>query len=552
MLFGPLPVADAEGTVLAHSLKAGALRYPKGRRLTSADLADLAAAGVTEVVAVRLEAGDVGEDAAASQVAAAIAGPGLALTRAATGRVNLMAERAGLLLVDAARLTRLNRVHEAVTVATVAAHAPLEAGAMAATVKIIPFAVPAELLTRVTAVATGDSSADAGPILRLAPWRGVRAGLVQTRLPGLKAVTLDKTAGVTAARLAQVGGTLVAERRTAHDAASVAGALEALAGLNLDLLLVIGASAITDRRDVLPTGIERAGGELLHFGMPVDPGNLMLLARLGGVPVLGLPGCARSPRVNGFDWILQRIAAGVEVTPDDIMGMGVGGLLNDIPSRPMPRQRVAPANMPAEAPPAVTTLVLAAGSARRMGSNKLLADYAGRPLVWHAVTAALSANPGRVTVVLGHQATEVRAALAGLAVRFIEAPDHAMGLSASLKAGLASLDAGAAGVLVCLGDMPRVTADLQRRLLARFRQGHGRAIVVPVADGRRGNPVLWPADLIPAMAGISGDQGARGLLALHADHVAEVPADSGVHLDVDTPDALAALRDLAPLAESLA
>ncbi|MEE3622560.1 molybdopterin-binding/glycosyltransferase family 2 protein [Nitrospirillum sp. BR 11752] len=547
MLFGPLPVADAEGAVLAHSLKAGALRYPKGQRLTQADLADLTAAGVTEVVAVRLETGDVGEDAAASRVAGAIAGPGLALTRATTGRVNLMAERAGLLLVDAARLNRLNRVHEAVTVATVAAHTPLEAGAMAATVKIIPFAVPADLLIRVAEVATDDAG-DAGPILRLAPWRGVRAGLVQTRLPGLKAVTLDKTAGVTAARLAQVGGTLVAERRTAHDAASVAGALEALAGQNLDLLLVIGASAITDRRDVLPAGIEGAGGQVLHFGMPVDPGNLMLLARLHGVPVLGLPGCARSPRVNGFDWILQRIAAGVEVTPDDIMGMGVGGLLTDIPSRPMPRQRAAPPTADAAVAP-VTTLVLAAGSARRMGSNKLLADYAGRPLVWHAVTAALAANPGRVTVVLGHQAAEVRAALAGLAVRFIEAPDHAAGLSASLKAGLAGLDADAAGVLVCLGDMPRVTADLQRRLLARFRQERGGAIVAPVADGRRGNPVLWPANLVPAMAGISGDQGARGLLALHADRVAEVPAEDGVHLDVDTPDALAALRSLAPLVE---
>ncbi|TWB43671.1 NTP transferase domain-containing protein [Nitrospirillum pindoramense] len=552
MLFGPLPVADAEGAVLAHSLKAGALRYPKGRRLTPADLADLAAIGVTEVVAVRLETGDVGEDAAASQVASAIAGPGLALTRATTGRVNLMAERAGLLLVDAARLNRLNQVHEAVTVATVAAHTPLEAGTMAATVKIIPFAVPADLLARVTAVAAGEATADAGSILRLAPWRGIRAGLVQTRLPGLKAVTLDKTAGVTAARLAQVGGTLVAERRTAHDAASVAGALETLAGQDLDLLLVIGASAITDRRDVLPAGIEGAGGQVLHFGMPVDPGNLMLLARLHGVPVLGLPGCARSPRVNGFDWILQRIAAGMEVTPDDIMGMGVGGLLTDIPSRPMPRQRAAPSPAHTSTVGPVTTLVLAAGAARRMGSNKLLADYAGRPLVWHAVTAALAANPGRVTVVLGHQAAEVRAALAGLAVRFIEAPDHAAGLSASLKAGLASLDGNTAGVLVCLGDMPRVTAAVQHRLLARFRQERGGAIVVPVADGRRGNPVLWPADLIPAMAGISGDQGARGLLALHADRVTEVPAEDGVHLDVDTPDALAALRSLAPLRESAA
>jgi molybdenum cofactor cytidylyltransferase len=270
------------------------------------------------------------------------------------------------------------------------------------------------------------------------------------------------------------------------------------------------------------------------------------------VPVLGLPGCARSPRINGFDWILQRIAAGLEVTPGDIMGMGIGGLLTDIPSRPMPRQRAVSAPGRHTAPPvsaetAVTTLVLAAGSARRMGANKLLADYAGQPLVRHAVTAALAANPGRVTVVLGHQAAAVRAALDGLEVTFIEAPDHADGLSASLKTGLASLTDRNGGVLVCLGDMPRVSAEIHRRLLARFKAAAGSAIVVPVAEGRRGNPVLWPADLIPAMAGITGDQGARGLLTAHAERVVEVPADGGVHLDVDTPDALAALRALEPV-----
>ncbi|MDG3443677.1 NTP transferase domain-containing protein [Nitrospirillum amazonense] len=547
MRFGPLPVADAEGAVLAHSLKAGTLRYPKGRRLSAADLADLAAAGVTEVVAVRLDPDDVGEDAAAARIARAVAGAGLALTPATTGRVNVMAETGGLLLVDAARLNRLNQVDEAVTVATAAAFSPLAPGAMAATIKIIPFAVPDGLAARVEQAARGDV-----PALRLAPWRGVRAGLVQTRLPGLKTVTLDKTVAVTEARLAQVGGTLVAERRLAHDAAAVAGALAELSSLNLDLLLVIGASAITDRRDVLPMGIVQAGGEVLHFGMPVDPGNLMLLGRLRNVPVLGLPGCARSPRINGFDWILQRVAAGLEVTPADIMGMGVGGLLTDIPSRPMPRHRAIPTPGPQAAPAVaaefpVTTLVLAAGSARRMGANKLLADYAGQPLVRHAVTAALAANPSRVTVVLGHQAAEVRAALRGLDVRFIEAVDHAQGLSASLKAGLGGV-AGGTGVLVCLGDMPRVTADTHRRLLACFTAAAGRAIVVPVAEGRRGNPVLWPADLVPAMAGITGDQGARSLLAAHADRVVDVPSDGGVLLDVDTPDALVALRTLEPVA----
>ncbi|MDE1146399.1 MAG: molybdopterin-binding/glycosyltransferase family 2 protein [Azospirillaceae bacterium] len=537
MRFGPLTLADAEGAVLAHSVKAGDTRLPKGRALTADDLAQLAAAGVAEVVVARPDADEVGEDGAATRVARVLAGPGLNLTAAVTGRVNLTAAAPGLLLADADAINRLNRVDEAVTVATVPAYAPLAAGALAATIKLIPFAIPESLLDRVERIA-----GETGPALRLVPWTGVRAGLVQTRLPGLKVSVLDKTAAVTASRLAAVGGTLVAERRTAHDAAAVAAALAELDGL--DLLLVIGASAITDRRDVLPSGIERAGGHVLHFGMPVDPGNLMLLARLETTPVLGLPGCARSSHLNGFDWILQRLAAGLDVTAADIMGMGVGGLLVDIPDRPMPRAPKAPPQAKPAAPN-VATLVLAAGSARRMGANKLLAEYGGQPLVRHAVAAAVAANPSRVTVVLGHQGDLVRAALAGLEVDFVEAPDHAQGLSASLKAGLATVAPGDAGVLVCLGDMPRVDADVHRRLLGRFTlstaSGNG-AIVVPVAEGRRGNPVLWPRDLLPAMNAITGDQGARALLAIHAPRVVEVPADGGVHLDVDTPDALAALR----------
>ena len=82
---------------------------------------------------------------------------------------------------------------------------------------------------------------------------------------------------------------------------------------------------------MIPAAIVACGGEIDHFGMPVDPGNLMLMGRIGAVPVLGLPGCARSPKVNGFDWVLRRLLAGLPVDAADIMRMGVGGLLAEIP-----------------------------------------------------------------------------------------------------------------------------------------------------------------------------------------------------------------------------
>ncbi len=108
------------------------------------------------------------------------------------------------------------------------------------------------------------------------------------------------------------------------------------------MVIVFGASALCDFDDVIPAAIRAAGGEVLRAGMPVDPGNLLVLGRLGETPVIGAPGCARSPKENGFDWVLDRLIAGLDVTSDDIAGMGVGGLLMEIPTRPQPREMPPP------------------------------------------------------------------------------------------------------------------------------------------------------------------------------------------------------------------
>jgi molybdenum cofactor cytidylyltransferase len=121
-----------------------------------------------------------------------------------------------------------------------------------------------------------------------------------------------------------------------HDAAALARELADQAG-EAELIVVFGASAIADRRDVIPSAIEAAGGQVEHFGMPVDPGNLLLMGSVAGKPVIGAPGCARSPKENGFDWVLHRILADVPVTRADITALGVGGLLMEIVTRPQPR-----------------------------------------------------------------------------------------------------------------------------------------------------------------------------------------------------------------------
>jgi molybdenum cofactor cytidylyltransferase len=534
--FGDTPLAEAEGAILAHSRKAGKRTLKKGRVLSAEDIAELAEAGVASVIAARLDADDVAEDVAAGLVAAAAAGPGLAVAAPFTGRVNLFAETLGVVALDQARLDRLNLVHEAVTVATLPAFAVVEPKQMVATVKIIPFAAPRTVVDTCVALAQHGT-----PLLRVAPFVPTAVALIQTRTPGFKESILDKSVAVTRDRLAALGSTLSRERRCGHVTEEVAAELRGAVASGAGLVLVAGASAIVDRRDVIPAGIVAAGGRVDHFGMPVDPGNLMLLGHVGATPVLGLPGCARSPKVNGFDWVLQRLLAGLAVGPEDVMRMGAGGLLAEIPTRPLPREDARPAAVPRA--PRVGALVLAAGQSRRMGAlNKLLVEIDGKPMARRVVETALAAGVAPVVVVLGHQAERVRAALAGLPVTTVDNPDFADGLSTSLKAGVAALPSDIEGALVCLGDMPLVAPGDIARLLAAFNPTEGRAIVVPTRRGKRGNPVLWGRRFFAEMRDVAGDTGAKHLIGAYPELVAEVemPGDA-VLVDIDTPQALADL-----------
>ncbi len=535
MRFGPVPVRDAAGHILAHGLRLPDGTLKKGRVLDARDVERLQQAGLEQVVTAALESGDVPEDEAAEVLARALGGEGVQVAAPFTGRCNLFASTAGMLQVDAGRIAAVNRVHESLTVATRPQAVVVGEKQMLATVKVIPFAAPRAALDAALAASRGDGAA-----VSVRGLRALDAALVQTRLHGTREAVLDTTARGLSARLAALGSRLVSERRCDHDAGAVAAALGEELAAGRDLVMVSGASAIVDRRDSVPAGIVAAGGELLHFGMPVDPGNLLLVARAGSVPVLGLPGCARSPARNGLDQVLERIAAGLPVEPEHVMAMGVGGLLKEIAERPQPRAgRSAPARAPR-----VAALVLAAGQSRRMGSvNKMLATVDGAPMVRASVQGIVASGLDRVLVVTGHQAERVRAALQGLAVELVHNPDYPQGLSTSLARGLAALDESVDAVLVCLADMPRVRPRHVQRLLAAFDPVEGRSICVPTFRGKRGNPVLWDRRYFAEMSVVRGDVGARHLIGEHQDAVCEVEmGDRGVLLDVDSPQALASLE----------
>jgi len=543
MQFGEVPAAEAEGALLVHSLRIGKTALKKGRILSAADIAEIAAAGIGEITVVRLEPDDIREDPAADRIAAAVAGSGVATAAAFTGRANLFATEKGLLVFDRDRLNRLNLVDEAVTLGTLPPYAAVEPRQMVATVKIIPFAVCEDVVAHCAAIA-----AEGGRLLRVAAFRPLVVGLIQTRLPGLKETILDKTREVTHGRLDALGCALALERRCAHKSAVLAQEIAAAIG-EVDLLLIHGASAIVDRRDVIPAAIEAAGGTVDHFGMPVDPGNLLLLGHVAGKPVLGLPGCARSPKVNGFDWVLERLVAGLPLGPKEIMSMGAGGLLAEIPARGLKREEAgaAPDAKPvAKVPPGprIGALLLAAGRSSRMGSNKMLAAIDGRPMVARTAQRLLSSHARPIVAVLGNEADAVDAALGKLPVERVLNPDYADGLSTSLKRGLAALPKEIDGVVVCLGDMPLIAGRDIDRLIAAFNPLEGRAIVVPTRRGKRGNPVLWSRQFFSEMMALGGDAGARRLIDEHADLVAEIEMDNdSVLIDIDTPDALAELRE---------
>jgi molybdenum cofactor cytidylyltransferase len=318
--FGKVSRSAAAGGILAHSLRRGRVVFRKGQVLGPAELATLAEAGIDEVTVALLEPGDVEENEAARRIAAGLGDRGIAEGTPATGRVNLFATHAGLLAFDPAAIDRLNAVTEDITLATFPLLAPVPAGQMVATVKIIPFAVPEAVLENCIAAGQGAKIA-------VHPFRPLRARLIQTVTAELKASVMAKTSGVTADRMARLGGVVAGETRCPHDAERLSADIEAALKAKCDVLLVIGASAIVDRRDVIPAAIEALGGRIERLGMPVDPGNLILVAEIGGTPVLGLPGCARSPARNGLDWVLERLSAGLPVTNEVVAGMGVGGLL---------------------------------------------------------------------------------------------------------------------------------------------------------------------------------------------------------------------------------
>ncbi|NMF90092.1 molybdopterin-binding protein [Aromatoleum petrolei] len=325
MIFDEFPLAAAQGVMLAHTLKLGGRTLKKGRVLSALDLDLLDDEGFSTVTGARLDPDDVAEDAAAEELAALLVGPNTETRPPRAGRCNLHASASGVLRIDAERIDRMNLLDEAIAIGTLPRHAVVRPGQVVATMKIIPFAVPRRLLDACREIAGGT------PPIAVAELKPCRAALIQTELPGMKDSIFAATAKVTRDRVEALGGRLTLALRGPHRRDALDSMLHQALAAGCELVMVCGATVAKDRNDIAPAAVTAVGGTIEHFGMPVEPGNMLVLGRIGAVPVVILPGCGRSRKSNGLDLVLPRLMAGIPPTREDIMRMGVGGLIRSAP-----------------------------------------------------------------------------------------------------------------------------------------------------------------------------------------------------------------------------
>lgn len=521
MKFEDRDINECEGWALAHSLTISGKRLPKSSVLTAAMIRELRKNSVTKAQVFKLDPGDMDEDSAALEAANLIAGENIEVKPAGRGRANLIARADGVFLPDNA-VDFINELDDAFSAACKRPFARVSSGELVATIKIVPYAIPGHVL-RVDKPA---------PKCRVARFNAFRANLLSTGDP-----VAEKTIGVLTSRLNRVKGELQTHLTTEHSVSDVAAALSTMP--DSDLVLLLGASAISDRRDVLPAALENAGGTIIKLGMPADPGNLLMLAQIEGKTVIGLPGCARSPALNGFDWILERFAAGLPLGRTEITGMGTGGLLKESAGRPAPRNTRSRSGKSAVRQ--IAAIVLAAGRSSRSGNSHKLLGKVGDKTVIETTTHTLhAADIDTVFLITGANHERISGSAMQSGMQLVHNGNFAAGMGSSLAAGISALPPESDHAFVCLGDMPFIRTSTFKTLKAEAEQRPVRTIFVPTFNGKRGHPVLWGRAFFDALAGLNGDVGGKRLLEEYADAVVEVPVDDpGILIDLDTPELLA-------------
>jgi molybdenum cofactor cytidylyltransferase len=525
MDFRPLSPFAAIDWHLAHSIVVGGKRLPKGSLITRACADAIAGEGITEIQAYRLGEDDIGENEIADQIATLISGENTTASGATRGRVDLRASKAGIISIPR-NFEEINRIDEGLTVATLKRDVGVGIGDLIATIKIIPYGLPRHVI---------DSVKSSCSALSIQPYKPYNIAVINS--------DTSQTSGAITQRIENTSGKLLEKIQSDHSTHSLKNAIQQCA-INpaIDLILLVGKSAIADRRDTVPSSLEAANGKVLHLGMPADPGNLLMLGEINKKQVIGVPSCAKSPARNGFDMVLEEFAANRSLSVDYIKQAGIGGLLKPQAKNTKDRTRDTQKSTIRENDKGAAIL-LAAGASSRAPINKLLAKINGQTVA--SISAqnladAITLNSRNIAVVTGRDAVDVEQSIGLNDVDFVCNTAFEAGISTSLKMGLERIAVDIELVLVALADMPFIKPATIDTLFIMAKEMPDRDIFVPTFNGKRGNPVLWRKSIFDDLKALEGDMGGKQLMKKYADRVHLVPVDDpGVLIDLDTQEALA-------------
>ena len=522
---------ESKGSILAQSYNLSERKLSKGTRVSEAIVELLNKENIKTILCAVPHENDMDEDAAAEAISNAIDRNRLYAEEASTGRVNFRTPALGVVRYNRELIKKINLVDESIAFSIVEHNQLLAKNDLIATLKIIPFFVSKIYVEQVVTLLSKYE------IFKIHRLEEKKVEFIQTYYDWQKRSVFKATSNVTRNRLDALGCLLEKETLIPHDHESLCSEIKSSLDSGAQVLLISGASAITDRSDYIPKAILSVGGEIIQYGLAVDPGNLLLIGQIGGTTVIGMPGCARSPKLNGFDWVLQLLMANIPITKEELADMGAGGLLMEIASRPLPRALSKSVNKREKR---IMGVILAAGNSTRMGKdNKLLRNVGEASLIRNTVVEMLKSDLDSCSIVLGYQSDKVAEVIKDLNINLILNPLWQEGQASSLKAALNTLDDTYSDLLIMLGDMPGVKTRhinkvIEEHLLTNNRKSK---ITIPSFNGRKGNPVIWGRSFFPDLSNIEGDLGGRALFSQHPAAINLLDVDDSAFVtDADTPE----------------
>ena len=525
MYFGQVKVIDSLNGILAHTITLDGKKFLKGRIISKEDQQYFIKNNIKYLICAQLTQKDVHEDKAANILAKKFNNNTLALEKAFTGRSNILANESGLLVINEDKIRKFNKTSNSITIATLNNNSRVKKGEMIATIKIIPFSIKEKSIESIEKINFKKS-------LYIHSFKEKKCALILTHSNKENIKLNNISEKRIKERLETLNCTIKLIKTCKHDAKDISGIIKHFIKTDVDLILILGSSAIVDIKDKIPEAIMNSGGTIIRFGMPVDPGNLLLLGKIQKKTIIGLPGCARSPTLNGFDWVLERILSGNNIDNNDISAMGVGGLLKTINKREK--------NLVKDSKYKITNIILAAGQSKRMlKDNKLLIKINKQTMLEKMIFTSLNSNANNTVLVLGYQSDIIQEIIQNNNITTVINTDYKKGLSSSLQCGISALPDDCDAAIIILADMPNIDNQVINRMINSFNPSKNYSIIIPTFNGKKGNPILLARKFFPDILRVKGDKGAKDIIINNKKSILEIPQkNSSVLNDIDTKEDL--------------